>query len=183
MQHRKGIASAVANRQHNMIGRDVLAADQCYATRLLPAPGQVDIDIQHLTAESNLTAQRFDCCPHFFNDAHQPKGADVRLADVQDFLGRTGFDKLIQHFAAVVFLIFDLAVQLTVGKRTGAAFTELHIRIGIQYAIAPQSPGVLGAFTDCFAAFQNDRPKTRLGQYQTGKQATRAGAYDNWTQV
>ena len=64
--------------------------------------------------EPYFTTQGDDLGTHLFYHADQAKGADVRFADVQNFLRRTGFDELVQHFAAEVFGILDLAIQLAV---------------------------------------------------------------------
>ena len=45
----------------------------------------------------------------------------------------------------MVVRILDLAVQLAVGEGAGAAFTELDVGLGVEHALAPQAPGILGA--------------------------------------
>src|SRR3546814_8672638 len=46
---------------------------------------------------------------------HQPEGADVRLADVEDLLGRAGLDEFGQHLAAVMMRILR-SEERRVGK-------------------------------------------------------------------
>ena len=72
--------------------------------------------------------------------------------------------------------VADLAVQLAVGKRAGAALAELHVRLGMQLALAPQVPGVLRAFAHFLAAVEDDRAESHLRQDQPGEQPARAEA-------
>ncbi len=78
------------------------------------------------------------------------------------------------HFAAVVLRVLDLAVQLAVREGAGAAFAELHIGLGVEYAFAPQAPGILGALAYFLATFKDDRLEAHLCQQQAGEDA--AGA-------
>src|ERR1700739_2793693 len=94
--------------------------------------------------------------------ADQAEGADVRLGDEQDLLGRAGLDELGQHLAREVARVADLAPQLAVRERAGAALAELHVRLRIELALAPQAPGVLGALAHFLAAFEHDRPHAPL---------------------
>ena len=100
----------------------------------------------------------------------------MRLADEENFLRRSRLDELLQHLAAVMLRVTDLAPQLAVRERTGAAFAKLHIRFRIKHASTPQAPGVLGPLAHRLAAFKNDRTKTHLRQQQPGEQAAGAGA-------
>jgi len=99
----------------------------------------------------------------------------VRLADVKN-LGRcAGLDEFGEHLARAPGRILDLAVELAVGKGTGAALAELDIGFGIELALAPQPPGVLGALAHGLAAFQDQGPEAHLRQQQAGKQAAGTG--------
>ncbi len=100
----------------------------------------------------------------------------MRLGEIEDFRRRAGLDELRQHLAAVVVRVLDLAVQLAVGERAGAAFAELHIRFRVQLAPAPQAPGVIGALANHLAALQKDRAKAHLRQDQSREQAAGAGS-------
>ena len=75
--------------------------------------------------------------------------------------------------------VADLAPQLAVAEGACAAFAELHVRLRIQLAAAPQAPGVLGALAHRLAALQHDRPQTHLCQHQRGEQAAGAEADDH----
>ena len=55
------------------------------------------------------------------------KGTDMGLTDIHNFIRRTGSDKLAHHFAAIVFGIFDLAIEFAIGKSTGTTLTKLHV--------------------------------------------------------
>src|SRR5690606_9772608 len=102
------------------------------------------------------------------------EGTDVRLVDVEDLVRRTGLDEFLQHLAAAVLRVLDLAVQLAVGEGTGAAFAELHIGLGVEHALAPQAPGVLGALAHFLATFEDDRLEAHLRQQEAGEDAARA---------
>ena len=113
---------------------------------------------------------------HAFDHRHQAERADMRLGDVEDFLRRAGLDELGQHLAAEVMRVLDLAVELAVGERAGAAFAELHVRFRIEHRLAPQAPGVLGALAHHLAALEDDRTEAHLRQHQGGEQSARPGA-------
>ena len=72
-----------------MVSVDLLAARQgqaAHATGFV-RPG-LDLDIGHPLLEAYLAAQRLDLRAHLLDHADQPKGADVRLGDIQDLFGR-----------------------------------------------------------------------------------------------
>ena len=75
--------------------------------------------------------------------------------------------------------VLDLAVELAIRERAGAALAELDVGFRIQRVLAPQAPGVLGPFTHRLAAFEDDRPETHLRQHQSSEQAAGAGADDD----
>ncbi len=116
-----------------MLGQNLLAAIEHHAVQL----AVFDQHVGHPLLEAHFTAEGDDLLTHIFHHAGQAEGADMRLADVEDLFRRTGLDELVQHFAAVELRVFDLAVQLAVGKRPGAAFTELHVGLGVEHAFAP----------------------------------------------
>ena len=180
VQHGKGVARAVADGQYDVVGTQLLAAGQHHAAQVALAV-RVDIDQQVVDAlaETDLAAQLLDRFAHGLDHRHQAESADVRLADEEDFLGRAGLDELLQHLAPVVQRIADLAVQLAVGKRAGAALAELDVGLGVQFAFAPQVPGVARAFAHGLAAVEDDRPKPHLRQDQSGKQPARPEADDD----
>jgi hypothetical protein len=74
--------------------------------------------------------------------------------------------------------VLDLAVQLAVRKSAGTTLPELHIGLGFQLPLSPQSPGVSGALAHVPAAFQNDGPQSHLRQQQGGQDATGAETDD-----
>jgi hypothetical protein len=129
------------------------------------------VHVGDLLAEADLAPQRHDVGPHLLHHAHQAEGADVRLADEQDLLGRARLDEFGQHLAGEVARVADLAPELAVAEGAGAAFAELHVRVGIQHAAAPQAPGVLGALAHLLAALQHDGPQPHLRQQQRGEDA------------
>ncbi len=109
-----------------MIAGDLFTAGQHHTAYLTI----VDVDIFDTTLKAYFTAQCRNVGAHLFHHGYQFEGADVGLAHIKNFMRCTGFHEFGEHFAAMVHGIFDLAVELAVGKCTGAAFAELHIRFG-----------------------------------------------------
>ncbi len=75
--------------------------------------------------------------------------------------------------------VADLAPQLAVGERAGAAFAELHVRLRIELALAPQAPGVLGALAHLLAALEHDGAQAHLRQDQRREDAAGPEADDD----
>ena len=142
---------------------------------------QVALGVQfqgfHTLAKAHFAAQGNDLGTHVFHHFHQAEGANVRVGGVQNFGRRTGIDKLLQHLAPQVARVFDLAVELAVGKRPGAAFTKLHVAFGVELALAPQAPGVLRALAHGLATLEHDGLEAHLRQHQRGKNAAGAKAH------
>ena len=177
VQHREGIPRAMANRQHHVPRLDPLAAFQPHAADMACAAGiLVDFDVHDLALEAVVAAQRLDGPPNFLHHAHQPEGADMRLADIQNFGRRAGLDEFRQHLAAAPGGVLDLAVQLAVGKRAGPALAELHVRFRVQHPSPPQPPGIARPLPHLLAAIQDNGAKTHLRQDQRGEQPARSGA-------
>ena len=176
VQHLERVARAVADRQHDMIRR------QCACHRRAPRRAPAGCRSRPRCrdrppgSEAILAAERLDRGAQAFDHRHQPERADMRLGDVEDFLRRAGLDEFGQHLAAEMVRVLDLAVQLAVGERAGAAFAELHVGFRIEHRLAPEAPGVLGALAHHLAALQDDRTEPHLRQHQGGEQAARPGA-------
>src|ERR1044072_4571218 len=173
VQYLESVARAVADREHHVIGRHMRPVGQHHAADAAMALRAFDIEIVDAAAEAIFAAERLDLLAQAFDDRHQPEGPDVRLGDIQNLFRSAGLDEFGQHLAASVLRVLDLAVQLAVGERAGAALTELHVRFRIEHGLAPQAPGVLGALAHDFAAFQDDRAKARLGKHQRGEEPAR----------
>jgi hypothetical protein len=133
----------------------------------------------HSLLKANLAAELLDLVAHLLDHADQPEGADVRFADIKDFRRRAGFDKFLEHLAAVVLGVLDLAVELAIGKGAGAALAKLDVRLGVEHLLSPQPPGILRALADGLATLEDDRPEAALRQNQRGKDAGRAKADDD----
>ncbi|CRZ47118.1 Uncharacterised protein [Vibrio cholerae] len=161
MQHLKGITRTVADREHHVTRLDLFAVGEYHAGDL----AILHVDIVNAGAKANFAAQFDDFRAHFFNHGHQFKGTDVRLTHIQNFFWRARFDKFGDHFAAVEVGIFHLAVQFSIRKRTGTAFTKLHVRFGIQSTLTPKAEGIFGTLTHLFAALNDDRVKPHLRQH------------------
>ncbi len=167
VDHLEGIARAVSDRQHQMISCNALAACEYHAAH----SAIDDLDVIDPAFEADFATQLPDGFAHFFDHADQAKSTDMRVADIEDFLGSAGLDEFVQHFAAQMARILDLAIQLAVGKCPRAAFAELHVGLRVEHALTPQPEGVLCSFANCLAALQDQRSITHLGQQEAGKQA------------
>ncbi|MNF41832.1 hypothetical protein D3C84_228700 [compost metagenome] len=170
MQHAESVTGTVAQRQDHVTRGDLFAVFQDHTVQLT----LIDQQVGDLLLETDFTAQCLNFVTHGLDHAGQAEGADVRLADVEDFLRGAGLDEFGQDLAAMVLRVLDLAVQLAVGESPGTAFTELHVRFGVEHVLAPQAPGVLGALANFGAALENDRLEAHLCQQQAGKNAARA---------
>ncbi|OIQ82723.1 hypothetical protein GALL_354960 [mine drainage metagenome] len=132
-----------------------------------------DLDFLHPALEADFAAQFDNGLAHLFNHADQPESADVRVAHVEDFFGRAGLDELLQHLAAKMHGVLDLAVELAVREGTGTAFAELHVGFRVEHAVTPEVPDILGALAHGTPALQHQRPETGLGKNQGGENAGR----------
>ena len=160
-----------------MVGAQLLAVFECYTahvacTRAVGLHQQI-IDA---LAESDFAAERFNRRAHLFHHPHEAERADVRFADVGDFVGGASPDEFVDHLAPVVLRVADLAPQLAVGKRARPAFAELHVGLGVEHLFAPQAPRVFRAFAYGLAALEDDRAEAHLGEHETGEQAARTHA-------
>ena len=80
MQHRKCVARAVADRQHDVVGSDLRAVRQHNAADVPRSVRPLlDFEIGDLTAKPVFAAQRLDGRAHALDHRHQPERADVRL--------------------------------------------------------------------------------------------------------
>ncbi len=91
VQHGESVPRAVADREHDMRRFDLRAIGQDQAAKLAGSVGgDVDGDILDPAAEAVFAAQRLDLLPDALDHGDQAEGADMRLADEQDFLGCAG---------------------------------------------------------------------------------------------
>lgn len=178
VQHADGVARTVAQRQHHVVGAQLVIGSIVQVLHGEAAHLPIfDQHVTHALLKPHLAAQRDDLFAHVFHHLDQFEGADMRFADQQNFGWCASLDELGHDLAAQMARVLDLAVKLAVGKGAGAAFTKLHIGFGVQNLFAPQAPGVLGAFADLFAALQDDGFKPHLCQQQGRKNS--AGAKTN----
>ena len=185
-QQGKGVARAVSQGQHHPLCGHVevfFGVEPAHAQGLHPllaiGPGG-ECDAGELVFKTDLAAQRHDLLAHGLDHLDQFEGADVWVRLVEDFGRRAGVDKLLHHLAANEARVFDLAVELAVGKQACAAFAILHIALRVEHLFAPQTPGVLGALAHRLAALQHNGLEPHLRQGQGGEQATRAQAHHHW---
>ncbi len=88
VEHLEGVARAVADRQHDMVGGEMVAGRELQAADA-PRPVRVgrDVEIVDALAEAIFAAERLDRGAHTLDHRHQPEGADMRMRFGQD-LGR-----------------------------------------------------------------------------------------------
>ena len=176
VQHGKGVARTVAQRQHDLIGAQLMRlasglVEHREAANVFFISAPLDQYVGHALLKADFAAQRNDLLTQVFHHLDELEGANVRMRFKKDVSWRTGLDKFDHHLAAQVARVLDLAVELTVRKRAGAAFAKLNIRFGIEHIFSPQAPGVLGALANGLAALQHDGPKTHLRQHQGSEHA------------
>ena len=174
----EGVARAVADRQHDMIGLQIVAGVEvqaahparsvgprsrcrCPSTRCSKRYSPPSASIVSRMLSTIVTSRKVPMCGC----------ASVRISG-----GAPALTNSVSTLRPRIARILDLAVELAVGEGAGAAFAELHVRFGIEHAAAPQAPGVLGAFAHHLAAIEDDRAEAHLRQDQAGEQAAGAGA-------
>jgi hypothetical protein len=126
-------------------------------------------------AEADLAAQRLDLGAHGFDHGHQLEGADVRLADIEDFRRRAGLDEFGEHLAPAPARVLDLAVELAVGKGAGAALAELDVRFRIELPLR-QRPQVSWVRSRTALPRSRISGEAHLRQQQAGEEAAGPGA-------
>ena len=94
-------------------------------------------NILDLVLEADFSTKRLYTRTHRLHHPHQPKGTDVWLTNVHDFLWGTRLDELCEHLATVMIWIFDLTVQLAVRKCSGPTLTKLDIRLWVNLSLTP----------------------------------------------
>ena len=142
VQRMKRVAGAVSDRQNDMIGRDDSRrrADATPRSRAVLARLD-DVEVDDVLLEPVFAAEVLDL-----------RGEDSRrlwtrrkvpmcgCASTRISAGAPACDEFGQHLAAQMARILDLAPELPVRERAGAAFAELNVRFGMQDALAPQAP-------------------------------------------
>ena len=81
-QHLEGVAGAVADGEHDAIGRDVRAVGEHDAAHMAqPVAADLDVEVVDPALEPVLAAERFDGAAHVLDDGDEAERADVRLAE------------------------------------------------------------------------------------------------------
>src|SRR6185437_6006643 len=151
LQHAEGVAGAVPQREDYVAAIQSLPARQHHAFDLSP----FDDQIGNLAFEAHFTTKRDDLLAHPRYDASETKRADVRLADIENLRRCAGTHELPHHLATMEFRVFDLAVELAVGKQARAALAKLNIGFGCQRVPPPKGPGIARSASHITAAFQH----------------------------
>ena len=116
----------------------------------------------NLLAKAYFTAQLNNLLAHFFHNTHQAKGANMRLRHIKNFLRRSRFHKLLQNLTTMKFWVFHLAPQLTIREGTRPAFAKLHIGLGIENFLTPQTPRILRALAHGLATLKHNGLESHL---------------------
>src|SRR5580765_6224461 len=70
MQHLEGIACAVTEGEHDVVGADIAAVGKGHAAQLAPAVGSsLEADIVDALAEADFAAERLDLLAHVLDHA------------------------------------------------------------------------------------------------------------------
>ena len=133
MKHGEDVAGAMAHRQDHMIGGDLLAALKPHALHRAVLEDQLG----DFALEAIFAAQSLDGGAQRFHHGHQPEGADMGMGLGENVFRRARLHEFVQHFAAQMAGILDLAVELAVGESARAAFAELHIGFRGENVFAP----------------------------------------------
>ncbi len=133
----------------------------------------------YFLSETDLTTKSENFCPYVLHHLDQLEGADMGLADSQNFLRCACLYKLLQYLASQVSPILDLAVQFSIGEGASATLAKLYIGFCFQFPFAPQSPGIFSALPYVQAAFYDDGAKAHLRQQQSCQDTAGAKADDN----
>ena len=103
VEHLERVARAVPDRQHDVIGLEIIAAMEVQPADVPLAFG-VGRDIEPVDArpEAIFAAQPLDRLAQAFDHRHQPERADMRVRLGQDFGRRAGLDEFGQHLAVEI---------------------------------------------------------------------------------
>ena len=95
VEHREGVARAVADRQHDMVGLEIIAAVEVQPADVPLAVGVGrDVEPVDARAEAIFAAQPLDRLAQAFDHRHQPERADMRMRLGQDFGRRAGLARI-----------------------------------------------------------------------------------------
>ena len=90
-----------------------------------------------------------------FDDGGQFVGTDMRVRFVEDGVGCSEEMEEL-HDALHVSAFFGTGEEFAVGERTGSAFTETVVRLGVQTLVSVQQCDIFFPFTYFLSSFIND---------------------------
>src|SRR5262245_49986208 len=136
VKHLEGVASAVTDGEDDVVDCECRSVKKHHAfdapfvgTRL------ANDDALDARAETEFATERFDLRAQQLDHGNEAEGADMRLGSIEDVVGRSRLDELVQDFAAEMARVFYAAIELAVGECAGAAFAELGIRLRIELTL------------------------------------------------
>ena len=180
VQHLHRVAGAVAQRQQRLT-----AGQRIQALRALHRQCRQVVslysDARQLMAKPDVRAQRQQLSAHVLQCDMQHIRSHMGLGVPEDVLRRTARHQLLHNVTMAQ--VLGAGVQLAVGKRACAAFTELDVGFGIQHAAAPEALHILLAALHALAPLQHDGLRPAPGQHQRREQARRPHAYHHRRQL
>ena len=114
--------------------------------------------------------------PDVAQDDDEPVGPDVRLAVVEDRVGRA---EAVERLEDDGDLVVPLAArQLAVAERPRAPLAELDVRVGVEVARLPEAHHPPVALLGRVPPLEDDEGDPRVGEGERREEAGRAGADD-----
>ena len=165
------IARAVSHSQNHAVRSHGFALSVRVLEHRAGHMAVLEDQIDQTRLEAHLAAQPHDFFAQRLDHQGEPVRADVRLAQIEDFLRRTALVERVQH--AVAAGIIDASGQLAVGKRARAALAKLHVGARIERAARPEGIDAYFAPVDVLPALDDQRPCAGLSQLPRGKQTSR----------
>ena len=177
-EHREGVARAVADGEHGVVGRQLMLTGGILINERLERAVCAE-DAGHPCVEMHFAAEAENPFAHGPHDPGELVRADVRLGVDEDVVWRAEAHKRAQNVLAAGILC--AGVQLAVGERARAALAELHVGGGgkRRLPIPPVGGDVARARVDILPALQDDGARARLGERQRGEETTRPQADDD----
>src|SRR5205807_5803106 len=171
-EHFISVASAVANRQHDNIGRDIPGRSRDALEKAV-----IDVEVFHTTAEANLSAECLNFTPNRLHYSRQTIAAEVRPIFIKNGRFALAFREKLEHAANI--RPGAAAGKLTVAECAGPAFAEQIVALGIERTAGVESTNVVDPIPHRLAALQHQWAVTALCQEIGCHQTSRPRADDD----
>src|SRR4030042_5985189 len=175
MQHFERVPCAVSQSKHDGVRLDIFrVVDDCAGYFTVSY-----FDTRQFRLKANLSAQRDNFAAKVLNDLNEIIRTDVRFGLIEYFIRCSGSDKFLKNFSRTAMFILYLRGEFPVGKRTGTALAELHIRGRVKLPVTPEIPDILYPRLDILSSFYQYRFIAELGKDQSGKKAAGTASDDD----